>query len=98
VISRDFDFTPAEGWTPEAYEAKKQNLAAALNELHGGLGPELLGVAALLGSASSGDATTMRCLTKLPTQARLSAWRAAEVRVHRHPNPVAALSIRKGRS
>jgi hypothetical protein len=43
-ISRDFDFTPAEGWTAQAYAAQKQNLAAVLDELHGGLGPELLGV------------------------------------------------------
>jgi hypothetical protein len=42
-ISRDFEFTPAAGWTPQAYQAKKQNLAAVLNELHGGQGPELLG-------------------------------------------------------
>jgi hypothetical protein len=48
-IARDFDFTPAEGWTPAAYAAKKQNLAAALMELHGGLGPELLGVAEVEG-------------------------------------------------
>jgi hypothetical protein len=48
-ISRDFDFTPSEGWTATAYKAKKQNLAAALNELHGGLGPELLGVAEVEG-------------------------------------------------
>jgi endonuclease/exonuclease/phosphatase family metal-dependent hydrolase len=48
-ISRDFDFTSAEGWTEAAYTAKKRNLAAALNELHGGLGPELLGVAEVEG-------------------------------------------------
>lgn len=48
-IARDFDFTPAEGWTQAAYLAKKQNLAAVLNELHGGLGPELLGVAEVEG-------------------------------------------------
>jgi Endonuclease/Exonuclease/phosphatase family len=48
-ISRDFDFTPSEGWTATAYKAKKQNLAAALNELHGGLGAELLGVAEVEG-------------------------------------------------
>jgi Endonuclease/Exonuclease/phosphatase family len=48
-IARDFDFTPAAGWTSAAYKAKKQNLAAALNELHGGLGPELLGVAEVEG-------------------------------------------------
>jgi Endonuclease/Exonuclease/phosphatase family len=43
-ISRDFDFTPGEGWTAQAFKAKKQNLASVLDELHGGLGPELLGV------------------------------------------------------
>lgn len=43
-ISRDFDFTVGEGWTPQAFKAKKENLAAVLDELHGGLGPELLGV------------------------------------------------------
>jgi Endonuclease/Exonuclease/phosphatase family len=48
-IARDFDFTPSEGWTATTYKAKKQNLAAALNELHGGLGPELLGVAEVEG-------------------------------------------------
>jgi len=48
-ISRDFEYTPAEGWTEQAYAAKKANLAAALNELHGGQGPELLGVAEVEG-------------------------------------------------
>jgi hypothetical protein len=43
-IARDFDFTPAQGWTPQTFAAKKQNLAAVLDELRGGLGPELLGV------------------------------------------------------
>jgi endonuclease/exonuclease/phosphatase family metal-dependent hydrolase len=43
-ISRDFDFTVGEGWTAQAFKAKKQNLAAVLDELHGGLGPELPGV------------------------------------------------------
>ena len=50
-ISRDFEFTPANGWTEEAYAAKRANLAAALNELHGGQGPELLGVAEVEGDA-----------------------------------------------
>src|SRR6266540_696960 len=48
-ISRDFEYTPANGWTEQAFKAKKQNLAAALNELHGGQGPELLGVAEVEG-------------------------------------------------
>jgi len=44
-ISSDFEFTSANGWTPAVYASKKANLAAALNALHGGSGPELLGVA-----------------------------------------------------
>jgi hypothetical protein len=48
-ISRDLEFTPAAGWTEEAYAAKVANLAAALGELHGGQGPELLGVAEVEG-------------------------------------------------
>jgi hypothetical protein len=48
-ISRDFAYTPAAGWTNKAYAAKKANLAAVLNELHDGQGPELLGVAEVEG-------------------------------------------------
>lgn len=48
-ISSDLEFTPEKGWTKEAYKAKKQNLAHALNQLHGGQGPELLGVAEVEG-------------------------------------------------
>jgi endonuclease/exonuclease/phosphatase family metal-dependent hydrolase len=44
-ISKDFDYTAANGWTPEVFAAKKANLAAALNATHGGSGPELLAVA-----------------------------------------------------
>lgn len=44
-ISKDFDYTEAEGWTEEVFEAKKANLALALNALHDGAGPELLAVA-----------------------------------------------------
>jgi Endonuclease/Exonuclease/phosphatase family len=48
-ISQDFEFTKANGWTDEVYAAKRANLAGVLNELHGGLGPELLGVAEVEG-------------------------------------------------
>jgi endonuclease/exonuclease/phosphatase family metal-dependent hydrolase len=50
-ISRDFEFTPEHGWTQEAYEAKRDNLAAVLTEL----GPELLGVAEVEGDAVFAD-------------------------------------------
>jgi hypothetical protein len=43
-ISADLEFTAAKGWTAEAYAAKLANLAVAINELHDGRGPELLGV------------------------------------------------------
>jgi hypothetical protein len=48
-ISADFDFTVGEGWTQELFDAKKANLAGAIDELHGGQGPELLGVAEVEG-------------------------------------------------
>jgi endonuclease/exonuclease/phosphatase family metal-dependent hydrolase len=54
-ISRDFEFTPAAGWTEEAYAAKRANLAAAIDELHAGQGPELLGVAEVEGDEVFAD-------------------------------------------
>lgn len=48
-ISQDFEFTKDAGWTEEVYAAKRANLAAVLNQLHGGAGPELLGVAEVEG-------------------------------------------------
>lgn len=43
-IATDLEFTPQEGWTEEVAEAKIQNLAAVLRLLHGGAGPDLLGL------------------------------------------------------
>ncbi len=43
-ISRDFEFTPAHGWTVPVFTAKKQNLAKAIKATHQGSGPELLAV------------------------------------------------------
>jgi len=54
-ISADLEFTVAKGWTPEVYAAKKANLAAAINEFHGGQGPELLGVAEVEGDDVFGE-------------------------------------------
>lgn len=48
-ISQDFEFTVANGWTPEIYAAKRANLAAVLNQLYEGAGVELLGVAEVEG-------------------------------------------------
>jgi endonuclease/exonuclease/phosphatase family metal-dependent hydrolase len=43
-IATEFEFTAANGWTPEVLDAKKKNLAAALAVTHAGQGPELLAV------------------------------------------------------
>ncbi|HEY3010803.1 MAG TPA: endonuclease/exonuclease/phosphatase family protein [Micromonosporaceae bacterium] len=48
-ISTDLEFTVAKGWTPEAYAAKKANLAAVLGTLTADGPPELLGVAEVEG-------------------------------------------------
>jgi hypothetical protein len=44
-ISKDFEYTAAKGWTQDVFEAKKTNLAKALNATHNNSGPELLVVA-----------------------------------------------------
>jgi hypothetical protein len=45
-ISRDFEYTAAKGWTQEVFEAKKANLARALEHIHKDTGgTELLAVA-----------------------------------------------------
>lgn len=43
-IASDLEFTPKQGWTPEVLERKLDNLAAVINLMHGGQGPDLLGV------------------------------------------------------
>ncbi len=43
-LATDLEFTPEQGWTPAAYDAKVKNLAAVINALHGGTGPDLLGL------------------------------------------------------
>ncbi len=48
-ISADLEFTQANGWTSELLAAKISNLAAAIDELHDGHGPELFGVAEIEG-------------------------------------------------
>lgn len=41
-ISLDFEYTAANGWTPEVFNKKKNNLAKAINATHNGDGPDLL--------------------------------------------------------
>jgi hypothetical protein len=43
-IATDFEFTPSEGWTEAALTAKLENLAEIIKLMHGGAGPDLLGV------------------------------------------------------
>lgn len=44
-LATDLEFTPEEGWTKEAMDAKIANLAEIIKLLHGGTGPDLLGLA-----------------------------------------------------
>jgi hypothetical protein len=43
-IAADLEFTPEQGWTAEALDKKLTNLAAVIKAMHGGLGPDLLGI------------------------------------------------------
>ncbi len=43
-IAADFEYTPAEGWTDAAFDAKIANLAQVIDLMNGGKGPDLLGV------------------------------------------------------
>jgi len=43
-IAADLEFTPAQGWTEEAFDAKVANLASIITQMHGGAGPDLLGL------------------------------------------------------
>ena len=46
-IAADLEFTPAQGWTQAAFDAKVKNLASVIKQLHGGTGPDLLGLCEL---------------------------------------------------
>lgn len=46
-IAADLEFTPAQGWTQAAFDAKVKNLASIITQLHGGTGPDLLGLCEL---------------------------------------------------
>lgn len=43
-IATDLEFTPDDGWTQAAMDAKIANLAQVINLMHGGTGPDLLGI------------------------------------------------------
>lgn len=43
-LAADFEFTPAEGWDEAALDAKLTNLAQIIKLMHGGEGPDLLGL------------------------------------------------------
>ena len=62
-ISNDFDFTPAEGWTTSNQQQKITNLAAIIDDMFNGAGPELLGVCEVENEATLQqlvDAVTVR--------------------------------------
>ncbi len=43
-IAADLGFTPANGWNQAVLDAKLKNLAEVINLMHGGQGPDLLGI------------------------------------------------------
>jgi endonuclease/exonuclease/phosphatase family metal-dependent hydrolase len=43
-IAADLEFTSEQGWTPEVFAIKVANLATVIKKMHGGAGPDLLGL------------------------------------------------------
>lgn len=43
-IAADLEFTPEQGWTEEVLSIKIANLAKVIKQMHGGSGPDLLGL------------------------------------------------------
>ena len=43
-IAADLEFTPEQGWTQAVFDAKVKNLASIITQMHGGQGPDLLGI------------------------------------------------------
>lgn len=43
-IAADLEFTPAQGWTQAVFDLKVKNIAAIIKQMHGGQGPDLLGL------------------------------------------------------
>ncbi|HEU5297224.1 MAG TPA: hypothetical protein VFU71_20755 [Burkholderiaceae bacterium] len=43
-IAADLEFTPAQGWDAEALDKKLTSLATVIKGMHGGSGPDLLGI------------------------------------------------------
>lgn len=43
-IATDLEFTPEQGWTEEVCNIKVANLASVIRQMHGGAGPDLLGL------------------------------------------------------
>ncbi|MBU1568856.1 MAG: hypothetical protein KJ630_24930 [Proteobacteria bacterium] len=43
-IAADLEFTPDEGWTEEVFDIKVANLAKIIKQMHGGAGPDLIGL------------------------------------------------------
>lgn len=43
-IATDLEFTPEQGWTDEVFDIKVANLASIIRQMHGGAGPDLLGL------------------------------------------------------
>lgn len=50
-LATDLEFTPEKGWTQAAMDAKIANLAEVIKLMHGGAGPDLLGLAEIENNA-----------------------------------------------
>lgn len=62
-IANDFDFLPSKGWTPATLQTKVANLAAVIDDMFGGTGPDLLAVCEVENEATLQqlvDAVTVR--------------------------------------
>lgn len=69
-IATDLEFTPENGWDDEALEKKLDNLAEILRRMHGGQGPDLLGIC---------EVETKELLEELVARTGLANLRVAHV-------------------
>ncbi len=75
-IAADLEFTPAQGWDAEALDKKLTNLATVIKAMHGGQGPDLLGIV---------EVETKELLEELIAAHRLRAPEGRTRREPRHP-------------
>lgn len=62
-IAADLEFTPENGWTEERLNQKIDNLSLIIKSLHGGVGPDLLGLCEI-----ENDGLTQKLIEKIGRQ------------------------------